>query len=233
VKCKRIICTIPLFTLAISQPARADLFGGDVVVLSQILIQSIQTVLQLRTILATGTDTLDLLRDVNSGIRTGLDTIRIINPKFNPGVYGNLSDTDSVLAAVQNIYGTVPHGMDENLMTAQDQSVAETISMNRNLYDYADDVDRERDRIIYHAAVVSPQGAGKLQGQALGVLIGVSTQILRTQSQLLKLTAQNMAMQNRREKLSTESFQQNYDGLSKGFSQLPEKVDLPRMGGAN
>jgi hypothetical protein len=203
------------------------------VVLSQILIQSIQTVLQLRTILATGTDTLDLLRDVNSGIRTGLDTIRIINPKFNPGVYGNLSDTDSVLAAVQNIYGTVPHGMDENLMTAQDQSVAETISMNRNLYDYADDVDRERDRIIYHAAVVSPQGAGKLQGQALGVLIGVSTQILRTQSQLLKLTAQNMAMQNRREKLSTESFQQNYDGLSKGFSQLPEKVDLPRMGGAN
>jgi hypothetical protein len=233
VKCNRIIFTIPLFTLAISQPARADLFGGDVVVLSQILIQSIQTVLQLRTILATGTDTLDLLRDVNSGIRTGLDTIRIINPKFNPGVYGNLSDTDSVLAAVQNIYGTVPHGMDENLMTAQDQSVAETISMNRNLYDYADDVDRERDRIIYHAAVVSPQGAGKLQGQALGVLIGVSTQILRTQSQLLKLTAQNMAMQNRREKLSTESFQQNYDGLSKGFSQLPEKVDLPRMGGAN
>jgi hypothetical protein len=223
---------IPLFVLFASCPAKADIWGGDVVVLSQILIQSIQTVLQLKAMLETGHDTLDLLRDVNSGVRSGLDVIRIINPNFNPGVYGNLNDADSVLRAIQDLYGTVPKGMDENLMTAQDQSVAEVISMNRNLYDYADQVDREKDRIIYHASVVSPQGAGKLQGQALGVLIGVMTQLLRSQSQMLKIMAQNMAMENRKEKLSTQNFQENYRSLSTGFKELPHETKLPRLGGA-
>jgi hypothetical protein len=220
-----------VFVTAVAQPARADLFGGDVVVLTQILIQSIETVIQLKTLLETGEDTLSLLRDVNSGVASGLDLIRITNPRFNPGVYGNLNDAASVLRAVQDVYGAVPKGADESLMASQDQSVAETIAMNRTLYDYADSVDRERDRIIYHAGVVSPQGAGKLQGQALGVLIGVTTQILRVQSQVLKLTAQNMAMQNRREKISSESFQQNYQGISNGLKELPTNTDLPRIGG--
>lgn len=222
---------IPLLVLSLAQPAKADLWGGDVVVLTQILAQSIQTVIQLKSVLENGKDTLSLLRDINSGVRSGLDAIRILNPNFNPGVYGNLNDADSVLRAVQDLYGTVPHGMDEGLMTAQDQSVAEVISMNRNLYDYADQVDRERDKIIYHASVVSPQGAGKLQGQALGVLIGVMTQLLRTQSQMLKIMAQNMAMENRKEKLSTQNFQQNYRNLSDGFKSLPAETNLPRVGG--
>ena len=113
--------------------ARADLFGGDVVVLTQILVQTIQTVLQLKAILSSGQDSLNLMRDINAGVRSGLDVIRIINPKFNPGVYGDLNNADTVLRAIQDIYGTVPKGMDQDLMNSQDQSVAEVISMNRNL----------------------------------------------------------------------------------------------------
>ncbi|MBN8542387.1 MAG: hypothetical protein J0L82_18495 [Deltaproteobacteria bacterium] len=210
---------------------RADIFGGDVFVLTQILAQAVQTVIQLRTILTQGKDTLDLLRDVNAGVKSGLDLIRIINPNFNPGVYGDLRDSDAVLRALQQVYGAAPKGMDEELIRSQDQSVAEVISMNRNLYDYADHVDRERDRILFHAEVVSPQGAGKLQNQALGILIGVTTQLLRTQSQMLKIMGQNMAYDNRKEKIATRNFQENYQGLSKGFEGLPNETKLPRLGG--
>lgn len=227
----RKLLLIPILTLSLSQPAKADLFGGDVAVLMQILVQAIQTVMQLKSILDTGHDTLDLLHDINSGIKSGLDLIHILNPKFNPGVYGSLNNPDAVLRALQDVYGAVPEGMDHELIQSQDQSVAEVISMNRNLYDYADQVDHERDRIMFHASVVSPQGAGKLQNQALAVLIGVTTQLLRTQSQMLKLLAQNMALQNRKEKVSTENFQNNYDGLSNGFKGLPKTSRLPRLGG--
>ena len=211
--------------------ARADLFGGDVVVLLKILAQAIQTVTTLQSVLQNGKDSLNLMRDLNAGIRSGTDVIRIINPNFNPGVYGDLRDADRVLAAIESVYGVVPKGMDEDLMRAQDQSVSEVIAMNRNLYDYADQVDLERDKILYHAQVVSPQGAGKLQNQALGVLIGVTTQLLRTQSQMLKIMAQNMAYENRQEKLSTQNFQENYQGLSKGFESLPRETKIPRFGG--
>jgi len=225
------ILVLSLSMMVFPQRARADLFGGDVAVLTQILAQAIQTVLQLKSILENGRDTLDLMRDINSGVRSGLDLIQIINPRFNAGVYGDLKDPQSVLRALQAIYGPVPQGMDQDLMTAQDQSVAEVISMNRNLYDYADSVDRERDRILFHAQVVSPQGAGKLQNQALGVLIGVTTQLLRTQSQMLKIMAQNLAYDNRKEKLSTQNFQENYQGLSRGFKSLPKTTTLPRLQG--
>lgn len=211
--------------------AKADLFGGDVVVLTQILAQAIQTVITLKSVLENGKDSLNLMRDLNAGVRSGLDLIRIINPHFNPGVYGNLNTADDVLRALQSVYGTVPQGMDEDLMKSQDQSVAEVISMNRNLYEYADQVDLERDKILFHAQVVSPQGAGKLQNQALAVLIGVSTQLLRTQSQMLKIMAQNMAYDTRKEKLATQNFQENYQGLSRGFGSLPKDARLPRIGG--
>ncbi len=228
-KKKFFVFLFPLLTVFTPNFARADLFGGDVAVLTQILVQTIQTVTQLKAILSNGQDNLNLLRDINSGVRSGLDVIRIINPNFNPGVYGDLNNANAVLRAIQDIYGAVPKGMDQDLMNSQDQSVAEVISMNRNLYDYADSVDRERERILYHSQVVSPQGAGKLQNQALGVLIGVTTQLLRTQSQMLKLLAQNMALQNRKEKIQTQEFQENYKTLSDGLKSIPMNSNLPRL----
>lgn len=229
---KKILAFIMAGSLLVTpMKAKADLWGGDVVVLVQILAQSIQTVIQLKSLLENGQDTLNLLRDINQGVRSGLDAIRIINPKFDPGVYGKLNSVDSVLNAIQNVYGQVPEGMDVDLMKSQDQSVAEVISMNRNLYEYADQVDKERDRILVHSQVVSPQGAAKLQNQALGVLIGVNTQLLRTQSQMLKLMAQNMAYDNRKEKIITKNFQENYKSVSDNIRSLPKEVSLPRLNG--
>lgn len=230
---KRLLLAVcfSLTVLASPRQARADVFGGDIVILTQILAQAIQTVLQLKSILENGQDTLNLLRDVNAGVRSGLDLIRIINPRFDPGVFGDMRNPQEVLRALEHLYGSIPQGANQELIQSQDQSVAEVVAMNRNLFDYADQVDRERDRIIFHAQMVSPQGAGKLQGQALGVLIGVMTQLLRTQSQMLKIMAQNMAYENRKEKLSTKNFQDNYKSLSNSFGQLPTDVKLPKLGG--
>lgn len=213
--------------------SRADLFGGDVAVLLQILTQAIEQVVRLQTIIENGKDTLNLLQDINSGVRSGLDLIRIINPRFNPGLYGDLRDPQNVLRAVHDLYGEVPNTADSELLNSQDQSVAEVISMNRNLYDYADQVDQERERILIHSQVVSPQGAGKLQNQSLAVLIGVMTQLLRTQSQMLKIMAQNMALETRKEKLSSAQFIDNYQGLSNSFKSLPKEIKLPSMNGGN
>ena len=133
--------------------------------------------------------------------------------------------------AIEAIYGATPKGMDQDLMASQDQSVAEVISMNRNIYDYADQVDQERERILVHAQVVSPQGAAKLQNQSLAVLIGVMTQLLRTQSQMLKIMGQNMALENRKEKMTSSQFIENYQGLSNGFKSLPKDTTLPNLNG--
>ncbi|MEZ4872633.1 MAG: hypothetical protein R2827_10455 [Bdellovibrionales bacterium] len=226
---KKIVAVFLAFTLIVPRPAKADLFGGDVAVLVQILAQAIQQLYQLKQIFGTAQDTLGLMRDINRGIRDGLAVIRIINPKFNPGLYGGLETADQVQRAIEDLYGAIPQTSEYRLQEAQDKSVAESISMNGTLFQYADNVDDEAKRIIAHSQSTNPQGSAKLTNQALAVLIGVTTQVLRTNSMMLKMMGQNMALSNRKEKLQATQFKTQYEGISNALGTLPKETNLSPM----
>lgn len=226
---KRIIAITLCFTLILPKPAKADLFGGDVAVLVQILAQTIKQLYELQRIVSTGQDTLSLMRDINRGIRDGLAIIRIVNPKFNPGLYGGLETIDQVQRAIEDLYGAIPQTSEYRLQEAQDKSASESIAMNGTLFQYADSVDEETKRIIAHAQKVSPQGAGKLTAESLAVLIGVTTQVLRTNSMMLKMMGQNMALSNRKEKLQATQFKAQYEGISNALGTLPKETKLSPM----
>ena len=227
---KKLVTVIVCFTLVVPRPARADLFGGDVVVLLKILAQSIQQLYQLKQIFQTGTDTLGLMRDINRGIRDGLRIIQIINPRFNPGLYGSLETADQVQRAIEDLYGVIPQTSEYRLQQAQDRSVSESIVMNGTLFQYADSVDEETKRIIAHSQDVNPQGAAKLTNQSLAVLIGVTTQMLRTNSMMLKMMGQNMALSNRKEKLQAQQFKTQYEGITQALGAIPKETKLQPLG---
>lgn len=218
------------FGIMVPQTARADLFGGDVVVLTKILIQAIQQLQQLRMIFQNGKDTLSLMREINQGIRNGLEIIRILNPRFNPGIFGSLESAESVQRAIEELYGVIPKTGEYRLQEAQDKAASESIAMNGTLFQYADDVDVEAKRIIAHAQDVNPQGAAKLTAESLAILIGVSTQVLRTNSMMLKMMGHNMALTNRKEKLQSMQFQTQYQEVSSGLGNLPKKLNLKALG---
>ena len=226
-----LIGLIVISTLTLSTPARADLFGNDVIVLTQILINAVEQLVQLKQILGTNADTLGLLIDINSGIRDGLLVLQVIHPEFSPGLYGDLLTADSVLSTLTEIYGAIPPTSEAKLQKAQDQSVAESISMNGSIFKYADQIDAESRRIFTHAQVVNPNGAGKLTAQSLAVLIGVTSQVLRTNSMMLKMMGQNMALQNHKEKIQAAQFKTQYEGLSSAFATLTKQPSLSSLKG--
>lgn len=230
---KVILCVLMSVVMITPKPAKADMFGGDIVILTQILAQAIQQLIQLKQILSTGSDTLSLMRDINRGIRDGLAVIQMINPKFNPGLYGNLESADRVLAAITDLYGQIPQTSEARLQQAQDRSVSESIAMNGTLFRFADQADEESKRIIDHSRDVNPQGAAKLTAQSIAVLIGVTTQVLRTNSMMLKMMGENMALSNRKGKLQAEQFKSQYDGLSSGFSGMQKETNLTAPAGGN
>ena len=213
--------------------SKADLFGADVAVLTQILVQAIAQLYQLKAIFSTGDDTLNLLREINEGVRDGLRVIQMINPKFNPGLYGNLQTAEQVAAAIQQLYGVIPQTSESRLQDAQDRSVAESIAMNGTLFQFADQADEESRQIFEHSQSVSPQGAAKLTAQSIAVLIGVSTQVLRSNSMMLKMMGENMALSNRHEKLQSAQFKSQYDGLSDGLGSLEKDPKLQPLQGGN
>lgn len=216
-------------TFVFPKPAKADLWGGDVAVLVQILANAFQQLAQLREILSTGSDTLDLMKDINRGIQDGLNVIQILNPRFNPGLYGNIDTADRVLLIINDLYGKIPATSAARLQQMQDQAASESIAMNGTLFQFADQADEESKRIIAHAREVSPSGAAKLTAQSVAVLIGVTTQVLRTNSMMLKAMGQNMALSNRKEKLASEHFKTEYEGISGAIEGLPKNTTLPAL----
>lgn len=212
---------------------RADFWGGDVIVLGQILQNAIQQLLQLKQLLGTGQDTLGLIRDINRGLRDALSLMRTQNTTLSPGVLSQLQNADDVLRAVEQLYGTIPRTAEAPVQRTTDQSVAEAIHLHNEAFRYAERVDPEAERIKDYARVVNPLGAERLTAQSMGVLIHVLNQVLRTNAAILKVQSEQLALANRREKLNSEQYRMQYEGLGRAFGELRPAYELPSLAGGS
>jgi hypothetical protein len=226
---KKIVAFMLCVMLATPTPARADFFGGDLPLLASILAQAIQQLAQLRSILGTGADTLTYIHDINRGIRDAMSIIRTQNSTLTPGIMSQLETVDQLMGAVENLYGKVPNTAEAPLQSTTDQSVAEAIHTHNEAYKYAQTVDPEAERIKDYARFVSPLGAERLTAQSLGVIITVLNQILRTNASILKIQSEQLAGGNRRDKVESQHFKMQYEGLSRAFGKLKPEYDLPTL----
>lgn len=228
---RRFISLIAAVSLLLPAPnvARADLFGGDVAVLTQILANAIQQLAQLRQILKAGNDTLGLLRDVNRGINDSLRMAETLGLRVDPGLYRDLRRIDEAVSSIETLFG---RAVDSPLATVQrntDQTVAEAISFNNELNEYAQRLDRIGEEIKSFSHAVSPGGAAKLTAQSMGVMIHVMNQQIRASGQGLKLQAQALALHNKQEKDKTEQYLKEGEKLKTKMQSLDAKFEAPRF----
>ena len=212
-------------------PGRAygDFWGGDIPLLTEIVANTLQQLEQMRQILGTGQDTLGLLRDINKGVRDALNLTRTMNNSLTPGVLSDLTRVEDLLSTVEKLYGQVPQTSEATMQRTTDQSVAEAIHLHNEAFRYADLIDPEAERIKEYSRDVSPLGAERLTAQSLGVMIHVLNQVLRTNASILKIQSEQLALQNRKEKLSSQQFKMQYEGLSKAFGDLKGTYKLPEL----
>lgn len=191
---KKLVSVLFTLQLALAPQARADLFGGDVVVLAQILANAVQQLAQLKSILDNGKDNLSLIKDINRGINDSLNLIRTISPNSDPGLYKDWEKVSEALIKIESIYGIVIDSKDSRVQKDTDQSIAEAISLNNSIYKYTKVIDEIGELIKSQSHAVSPGGAAKLTAQSLGVMLNLQNEMLRTQATGLKLQAQALAL---------------------------------------
>ncbi len=228
---KKFFISMSLCFMLFLNPSKtqADMFGGDLAILAQILIQAIQQLSQLKSLLSTGDETLDLLKEINEGINDSLAMAKTLGVKIDPGIYGGLRQTSDALGMVENIFG---RPVDSPLHTVQkntDETVAEAISFNNELFEYTKNLDKIGEEIKSYSHTVSPGGAAKLTAQSLGVLIHVMNQEVRGTGLGLKLQAQTLALQNKKEKDSTQQYLASGQALRAHMKDADLKFELPRF----
>ena len=218
-----------LIVLSLGRPARGDLFGGDIALLSQILIQAIQQLAQLREIVGNAQGHLDLVRQINEGINDSLNILRSIHPNLDPGLYRDWQSVTEGLAKLEQLYGKVPDSPDARIQRDTDQGVAEAVAFNNGFYSYTKELDAIGETIQQQSHAASPAGAARMTAQALGLIIQVLNQNLRAQATILKMHAQEVAVKNRREKAATGHFLESGRALKQVMKNEPVRFQVPRF----
>jgi hypothetical protein len=226
---KKLASALALTMFLQSTVVHADMFGGDVAVLVQILANALEQLAQLKQLLQTGDDTLDLIRDINRGINDSLSLARTISPNSDPGLYKDWQSIQGALAGLQGIYGAASPSIDQRVYQDTDQNIAEAVQLNNSIYNYANEIDQIGEAVKQVSHSVSPGGAQKLTAETLGVMLHVMNQNLRTQATGLKLQAQAMAVQNKKDKDSTRGFLSNAEVLKTAMKSEDVNFQVPRF----
>lgn len=215
--------------LAFTKPAYGDIFGGDVVVLTQILANALQQLVELQKIVQGGQDTLGLMRDINRGINDSMRQIDSLGPYIDPGLYHDLKRTAEIVDHLRNIYGAVAVSPNQQVQQDADSVVAESLNMNNELYDYSKELDVLAENIKAYSHNVSPGGAAKLTAQSLGVMVHVMSRQMQAQGQTMKIQAQALAMQNKKEKDDTRAYLDQSDVLKSAMKAKKITFEFPRF----
>lgn len=221
-----IITTLVLF---FSLQSRASMFGEENIILAKILANALQQLAQLQNILNTGKDNLNLIRDINRGINDSLNLIRTISPNTDPGLYKDWEKASDALSKIEKIYGVVVDSHDSRVQKDTDQSIAEAVSLNNSIYKYTKMIDEVGELIKSQSHAVSPGGAAKLTAQSLGVMLNLQNEVLRTQATGLKLQAQTLALQNRKDKERTRQMVNGAENINSALANAQPQFKLPRF----
>lgn len=228
---KKVISLFLIVSLIMTpiQKARASIFGEENITLMKILLENIKQLYELQQIFKNGQDTLNLMRDINYGINDSLKLLDTIAPYMDAGTYKEFKKVESIITHLRSIYGTVAKSSNAESEKDTDLVVAEAISLNNSLYDYAKDLDQIGEKIKSYSHEVSPGGAQKLTAQSLGVMVHVMNQQLRAQATGLKLQAQSLAVQNKKEKETTSGYLNQADILQKAMKTKQANFTFPRF----
>lgn len=222
---------ILFFSLVILLPQKSqgDFWGGDLVYLAQILENAIQQLVALEKIIGTGKDQLDFLREIHKGINDSMNLMRQIAPYLDPGTYKDLRSVAAASERFKTIYGAAVDSPETQVQTDTDQIIAENITMNNSMFDYAKELDEIAERIKSFSHEVSPGGAQKLTAQSLAVLVQIQNQQMRAQAQALKTQAQVMAAQNKKDKDQTRNYLTQAQVLQSALKSTDFNCEFPRF----
>jgi len=212
-----------------THPAQADVFGADVGVLTQILAETIEELMEIRSVVSNGSDELGLLEQINRGINDSLYLAQTAGIPIDAHLYGQASSVSQAARLITQLFGAVPNSPVAPVQRNSDQVAAEAITFNNNLDEYTGHLDGVGDNIKSASHSVSPGGASKLTAESLGVMIHVMNQQLRATGQGLKLQAQMLAIQNKNEKDHTQEYLNEGQVLKRQMMASDVAFQLPRF----
>jgi hypothetical protein len=201
------------------------MFGGDVAVLMQILAENIQHYYQLKTMIGQGQDQADFLRQLNAGIENSIGILQSL-PVKDEKILANLREFQGAMRSVTDVYGAIPVSQISTMQTLHDQTIAESLRMVNTFKDYSETQEQNSVMIAAQSREASPKGAARMQAEASAQILGSLSQLIRLNTQMLKLQSEQFGMSNKSGKDSVGNFQKLNNDFGKSFQGFKSDMGL-------
>ena len=184
--------------------------------LIQILSENLKRYHQLREVIEHGENTQHLLGVLNEGIdnATGLLLSMPIKAKND-------------LARLVEIYSEVPIGWESSLYSLHDATVYQGIGMANASRDYVRQLENNARRVFKQAQVASLRGAQRMTAQTSAQILHALNQLIRINSQILRLQSERMASENKEGKDSARHFDKVNRDMGAVFKQFKAANHFP------
>ena len=194
------LCLFPFMRIA-----KADMFGADVAVLSQILIEDILEVKTMYQMLTQAQDTASILEDMNRGVK---DVIRLADSAhvpLPPQVYASASQMAQASQMTTNLYGAM--GTDSPSFTQTNfQSGVEGLYLSEDALNYSSTLDGQGNQIEQASVLANQTTATKLTAESMGTLIHAVSHSNRLEAKSLELNSTKRIEDTSKENAEYESF---------------------------
>ena len=223
---------ILLCFLFVISPSHAFLdFGGNLSQLPylvKILDENQKRYQQLQLIMKQAKMSQDYIKAVNHGMENIRGLMHSL-PIRDQGVLNKLRNFNSSVKTIHRIYGRIPKSPDQNAHRLHDQTAAESLYMVNAFKDYSRSQESNAKALRGQAKQASPKGAARMTVVSNALILESINQLIRLQSQSLKIQSELLALQNKRDKTSVGSYQIVERSFKKAFQNLERPSGFMRF----
>lgn len=228
---KKFFLVLSLFITAVP----ADAFWGDagagwaqIPYLAKVLAENYKRYKQLKIMLEQAKQSDNYFRAVHQGLEnvTGLmDGL----PISDQGVLKELRSFSSSLATVTQVYGRIPRSPAEALHRLHDHTAAESLQMVNSFKDYSKAQESNSQALKAQSQSASPKGAARATAVSNAMILESVNQLIRVQSQSLKMQSEQLAMLNRQDKHNIAAYQEVDKAIGGAFKNFKRQDKLVKF----
>ena len=192
--------------------SKADLWGGDLPLLAQIVTNTLNTMIELKR-------QSDYMNDELAGIRDKIERIQTIADIVQPSTWDKWKDPAEAVRRLQLIYHTMPKEYRSAKYDAIEDELAKAMNLISGISHGANSAFLSGKELERRGADASPGVAQKLTASGVGPLVSMESQSLIIQSHVTSLLTQMLADANERETRVVVSSGNSYAAVSNSLDQ--------------
>ncbi len=220
----RIKITLMLGMLLLSsKPAKADLWGGDLPLLAQIVTNTLQTYYQLRQ------QTM-LLQEELRGIRDTIHRFETIKNIIQPDNLEAWKDPREATRRLQRIYYNLPPEFRTEKSDEIERQISQAMSVAGLIVDQASPAFKSGKQMEKDGLKVGPAVANKMTASGVGTLITLESQNQVAQATIISLLSQMIAEEGSKQASKIKSQSQEFKSVGgmNGFSEHIKLMEVSR-----